>query len=345
MNQKKKNLVKPKKVIAEIVDETMSEPIFNTLDEDIQSIQSNNEKIPTDFEITSQQLTVPDSSATTGSISKEQKNILTSYLNELRKYPVLSREEELNVAKHYYETKDKASGEILVKSNLRFVVKVAADYAKFSNRMIDLIQEGNIGLMQAVKEFNPHKGNRLITYAVWWIRGYIQDFLMRQFSMVRIGTTAHQRKLFYQLQKHKNELEKMTSQENILQLSHQLSIPEDEVAEMVKRISQRDVSLDKPLHDDEDSPTLGSLLFKNQEGTLALDDQLALDEQINLLKKAIEVVRPNLTEKEKIILDERLMNDEPLTLQEIGEKYKISREAVRQNETRLINKIKQELKI
>ena len=131
-----------------------------------------------------------------GSRSVATLDPLTLYLREIQKYPVLSREQEKEVATKYFETKDATSAEILVRSNLRFVVKVAAEYAKFSAKMIDLIQEGNVGLMHAVKEYNPYKGNRLITYAVWWIRGYIQEYLMRQFSLVRIGTTANQRKLF-----------------------------------------------------------------------------------------------------------------------------------------------------
>ncbi|MBC7457459.1 MAG: sigma-70 family RNA polymerase sigma factor, partial [Bdellovibrionaceae bacterium] len=171
---------------------------------------------------------------------------LSLYLREVRKYPVLTREQEQELAKKYYNTKDPALAQALVKANLRFVVKVAAEYAKFSNKLIDVIQEGNVGLMHAVKEFNPYKGNRLITYAVWWIRGYIQEYLMRQFSMVRIGTTANQRKLFYQLQRQKKEFEKMSSQENVTMLSHKLNIPEDEISEMAKRLSSRDVSLDKP---------------------------------------------------------------------------------------------------
>ncbi|MEK6628837.1 MAG: sigma-70 family RNA polymerase sigma factor, partial [Bdellovibrionota bacterium] len=145
---------------------------------------------------------------------------LTLYLTEIRKYPLLSREQESEIAKKYFETKDPNLAQTLVKSNLRFVVKIAAEYAKFSSKLIDVIQEGNVGLMHAVKEFNPYKGNRLITYAVWWIRGYIQEYLMRQFSMVRIGTTANQRKLFYQLQRQKLELEKMSSPENVTLLSH-----------------------------------------------------------------------------------------------------------------------------
>ena len=266
------------------------------------------------------------------------KDPLTMYLNELRKYPLLSKEDEQKIAQLYFETKDPAAAQKLVQSNLRFVVKIAAEYAKFSSRMIDLIQEGNVGLMHAVKEYNPNKGARLITYAVWWIRGYIQEYLMRQFSMVRIGTTANQRKLFYQLQRQKQDLEKMMSEESLKQLSLKLGIPEDEIVEMSKRLSGHDVSLDKPIGDD-DSVSLGSLL-KKDDGSLPLDDQMALEEQIQLLKSAIDQIHDSLNEKEKIILAERILNDEPLTLQEIGEKYKISREAVRQNEVRLIKKIK-----
>ncbi len=266
------------------------------------------------------------------------KDSLSMYLNELRKYPLLSKEEELKIAQKYFETKDPAAAQKLVQANLRFVVKIAAEYAKFSSRMIDLIQEGNVGLMHAVKEYNPSKGARLITYAVWWIRGYIQEYLMRQFSMVRIGTTANQRKLFYQLQKQKQDLEKMMSEESLKELSVKLGIPEDEIVEMSKRLSGRDVSLDKPIGDD-DSVSLGSLL-KKDDGSLPLDDQMALEEQIIILKKSIDQIYDSLNDKEKILLSERILNDEPLTLQEIGEKYGISREAVRQNEVRLIQKIK-----
>ena len=268
------------------------------------------------------------------------KDPLSLYLSEIRKYPLLTREQELELAKKYYDTKDPALAQALVKSNLRFVVKVAAEYAKFSSRLIDVIQEGNVGLMHAVKEFNPYKGNRLITYAVWWIRGYIQEYLMRQFSMVRIGTTANQRKLFYQLQRQKQELDKMASPENVALLSHKLGIPEDEVTEMAKRLSSRDVSLDKPASHEDDGSTPLSFLLKKEDGSLPLDEQMALDEQLSLLMSAVDTLRAKLTEKELILLEERILSDEPLTLQEIGDKYKISREAVRQTETRLMKKIK-----
>jgi RNA polymerase sigma-32 factor len=263
---------------------------------------------------------------------------LVIYLNEIRRYPVLSREDEVKLAQKYHETKDPEIGQTLVKSNLRFVVKVAAEYSRFGARMIDLIQEGNVGLMHAVKEFNPYKGNRLITYAVWWIRGYIQEYLMRQYSMVRIGTTQNQRKLFYQLQKQKDALDAMGEHPNLALLSERLGIPEDEINDMAQRLSGRDVSLDRPI--DGNSSTTLQDLQKDPKNDENLDDRLAREEQLQILKEKIEEIRPELSDREKIILDERILNDEPLTLQEIGEKYGITREAVRQMEARLMKKIK-----
>jgi RNA polymerase sigma-32 factor len=261
---------------------------------------------------------------------------LVTYLNEIRRYQLLTREQEFELAKKYYETKDPNAAQELIKSNLRFVVKVAAEYSRFGAKMIDLIQEGNVGLMHAVKEFNPHKGARLITYAVWWIRGYIQEYMMKQFSMVKIGTTPNQRKLFYQLQKQKEELEKM-GYEGVLALSEKLGIPVDEIEIMQNRLNFRDVSLDKPLDINGDL-TLQDVQKKVDE--TPVDEKLAQNEMIEILRSKIDEIRPHLNEKEKIILEERLLNDEPLTLQEIGEKYKITREAVRQAEVRLMKKIK-----
>jgi RNA polymerase sigma-32 factor len=262
---------------------------------------------------------------------------LAMYLNEIRHYRVLSKEEEQQLAKRYYEHKDPTAAEALVKANLRFVVKVAAEYSKFGAKMIDLIQEGNVGLMHAVREFNPYKGARLITYAVWWIRGYIQEYLMRQYSMVRIGTTQNQRKLFYQLQREKEALDAMGIEPNAALISSRLGIPEDEVRDMTQRMSGRDLSLDKPI-DEDSGVSLGDLQKDQQD--MSLDERLARQEQLEILKQKIEEIRPELSEREKIILDERILNDEPLTLQEIGEKYGITREAVRQMESRLMKKIK-----
>lgn len=268
------------------------------------------------------------------------KDPLAIYLNEIRKYPVLTREQEQEIARKYYETKDPEAAQLLVKSNLRFVVKVAAEYSKFGARLIDLIQEGNVGLMHAVREFNPYKGNRVITYAVWWIRGYIQEYLMRQYSLVRIGTTQAQRKLFYQLQKQKEALDALGENPDYAQLGHRLGVSTEEVTNMAQRLSGRDVSLDRPL-DGDSSARLSDM--QKDENSVPLDEQLAREEQLSLLKTKLEELRPELNEREKILLEERLLADEPLTLQEIGEKYGITREAVRQAEARLMKKIKEKM--
>lgn len=334
---KNKKKAQSRTVVAEIVDDDTINPITNTSKDDLDSSSAI-----IDLEnIDPQQNDLALIPAIKPSREITSTDPLTLYLNEVRRYPLLTREQEFELAKKYFETKDPNAAQTLVKSNLRFVIKVAAEYAKFSSRMIDVIQEGNVGLMHAVKEYNPYKGARLITYAVWWIRGYIQEYLMRQFSMVRIGTTANQRKLFYQLQKQKQEFEKMTSPENITLLSHKLGIPEDEISEMAKRLSSRDVSLDKPAgpSENENATPLSNLLTR-ADGSLPLDEQLALEEQISLLMRAVESIRSKLSDKEIILLEERILSDEPLTLQEIGDKYKISREAIRQSEARLMKKIK-----
>lgn len=267
---------------------------------------------------------------------------VSKYLAEIRKYPLLSKEEEQKWAKLYFEKKDPSAAEILVTSNLRFVVKIAAEYSKFGAKMIDLIQEGNIGLMHAVREFNPYKGVKLISYAVWWIRGYIQDFLMKQYSLVRIGTTQNQRKLFYQLQKQKRELENLGFDTSIKQLSGRLDIPEEEVKIMTQRMSGRDVSLDQPIGD---SDTFTMIDLQRDQYEVALDDELGLQEEIQILTENIDNIRPQLNDKETYLLENRLLSESPLTLQEIGDKYGITREAVRQMETRLIEKIKKEMQL
>lgn len=261
---------------------------------------------------------------------------VTRYMAELGRYPLLTREKEKEIAIRYRETGDPKAAEVLVTSNLRFVVKVASEYTKFGARLIDLVQEGNVGLMHAVKEFNPYKGTRLITYAVWWIRGYIQEYLMRQYSMVRIGTTATQRKLFYQLQREREKLEKM-GVEGIAQLSGKLGVSEEEITTMQSRLSGRDVSLDAPVGEDGSSSLLD---MQSEVDPARIDDDLGRKEELAILSEKIEELRPSLNEKEKFLLDARVLSDEPLTLQEIGDKYGTTREAVRQMENRLFEKIK-----
>lgn len=321
---KAKKKIQTKTVVAELVDESSTKKeSYRTAEEDFQFAN---------------EIDTPKSKlmpSTANSITSSDP--LTIYLNEIRRYKVLSREDEFDLAKTYFESRNPEAAQNLVKSNLRFVVKVAAEYSKFGAKMIDLIQEGNVGLMHAVREYNPYKGARLITYAVWWIRGYIQEYLMRQYSLVRIGTTQNQRKLFYQLQKEKNALDAMGIEPDMALLSSRLGIPENEIRDMSQRMSGRDVSLDKPI-DNESGVSLGDLQRDRQD--MRLDERLEHDEQLSILKSKIEEIRPKLSKREIVILDERILNDEPLTLQEIGEKHGITREAVRQMEVRVMKKIK-----
>ncbi|HAG91279.1 MAG TPA: RNA polymerase subunit sigma [Bdellovibrionales bacterium] len=262
---------------------------------------------------------------------------VAKYLMEIRKYPLLDREQEKALAIKYFETKDPKAAERLVTANLRFVVKVASEYSKFGAKMIDLIQEGNVGLMHAVREFNPYKGVRLITYAVWWIRGYIREYLMKQYSMVRIGTTAAQKKLFYRLQKEQEALEQMGFENTVALLSGRLGVSEKDVIDMQKRMNHRDVSLDQPLGENGDGRLMD---FQSEIDSLQVDEELGKQEELASLAQQIEELRPELSDRELELLEERLLADDPLTLQEIGERHGVSREAVRQMEVRLMEKLK-----
>ncbi len=284
--------------------------------------------------------TIDEDDASLANLPSTSTDPVGRYMAEVRRYPLLTREEEYKLAVHYRETGDREAAQRLVTSNLRFVVKVAMEYSKFGAKLIDLIQEGNVGLMQAVKDFNPYKGVRLITYAVWWIRGHIQEFLMRHYSMVRIGTTHNQRKLFYELQRSRAQLERMGMEAGLMQISGRMGIPEDEVKAMSERVLQRDVSLDKPSVYGDKSTLLD--VMSSVESTDA-EEQLGHHEELELLKENISKIRPDLNEREIFLLENRLLADEPLTLQEVGDRYKITREAVRQLEARLISKIKKQM--
>lgn len=264
---------------------------------------------------------------------------LSSYLANINKYPLLTREQEGIIAERYFKDKNPQDAEILVTSNLRFVVKIAAEYSKFGNRLIDLIQEGNVGLMHAVKEFNPYKGARLITYAVWWIRGYIQEYLMRQHSIVRIGTTQNQRKLFYHLRKEKEMLDQLGQESNVKILSARLGIPEDDIKMMEERMSGGDVSLDAPIGEDGNSARMD---FETS-GEPDAETLLERNESLKILEQKISGLRPSLSEKELYLLEQRLLSDNPITLQDIGTEWGVTREAVRQMEARLMKKIKTEM--
>jgi RNA polymerase sigma-32 factor len=267
---------------------------------------------------------------------------LHRYLAEIKMYPLLTPEQERELAVKYRETGDKRAAEQLVTSNLRFVVKVAAEYSKFGARMIDLIQEGNVGLMHAVREFNPYKGVRLITYAVWWIRGYIQEYLMKNYSQVRIGTTQAQKKLFYHLNKEKAKLDAMGIVPDVKLLSSRLGVSEDEVKEMQQRMSGRDLSIDAPVGDDDN----GRRWVDSQadQSSIGVDETLAMSEEREIFRREIGKVVEKLNDKEKYLLQHRILGDPPQTLQEVGDHFGITRERARQLEERVVEKIKEHFK-
>ena len=258
-----------------------------------------------------------------------------AYLREIGKFPILSKKEERKISEEFYKTRDPRLAQILAQSNLRFVVKIAAEYTRFGSRLIDLVQEGNIGLLHAIKEFNPYKGVRLITYAVWWIRGYIQEYLMRQYSLVRIGTNTKQRKLFYLLKKQQQQLARLPYNNTKL-LTH-AGFKEEDIRNMQQRISSRDVSLDQPLSED-GPPQIINL--PNSDEKNSLEENINFLQEKKFLQKTINRIKPKLNNKEIFVLEKRLLSDSPLTLQKIGEHFSVTREAIRQVENKLIRKIK-----
>ena len=264
---------------------------------------------------------------------------MSLYLAEIRKFSVLSEEDEHRYAVKFYEEKDLEAAHTLITSNLRFVVKVAGEYRHYGLKMIDLIQEGNVGLMMAVRKFNPYKGVRLISYAVWWIRAYIQNHVMSMWSLLKIGTTQAQRKLFFKLKETKNALIRMGDGEDD---SHSaalaLNVSDKEIGEMEQRL-QGDYSLDAELSCGDGLTALESLADErmNQEALLA-----ECQENQQLQQKVAQVVAV-LNEKERFIIERRITSDEPMTLQEIATHFSISRERVRQIEEGALKKVKNSL--
>jgi RNA polymerase sigma-32 factor len=261
---------------------------------------------------------------------------LQRYLAEIRRFPLLSREEEHRLAVDYKEYGNVEAAYKLVTANLRLVVMIAREYQKAFKNLLDLVQEGNMGLMEAVKNFDPYRGVRFPSYAVWWIRAYMIRYIMNDWRMVKIGTTQAQRKLFFNLQKEKEKLEAEGLTPGPKLLAQRLNVKEDEVVEMEQRLTSRDLSVDMPMGDDEEATLLHFLPDQKQSP----EEQIAETQYQQLLREKMEQFAAALKDKELVIFRERLLNEEPLTLREIGEKYDISRERVRQIEERVKRKLK-----
>lgn len=261
---------------------------------------------------------------------------LNLYIAEINRFPLLTPEEEFRLAVRLKKYNDVAAAEKLIVSNLRFVVKIAHEYRNYGFKLADLIQEGNIGLIHAVKKFDPEKGYRLISYAVWWIRAYIQNYLIRSWSIVKIGTTQAQRKLFFKLNQTKKELETLSRRNpEFSEIATSLGVKDSEVEEMDLRMGSRDVSLHEIINDESSNSHIDFLAYEgdNQEVSLIKE------EEKSLVQRDIAGALANLNERESYIILNRVMADDPKTLQEIGEKYNISRERARQIEKQALKKM------
>ncbi len=269
---------------------------------------------------------------------------LSRYLSQIRKFPILEAEEEFILAKNWTEREDTEAAHKLVTSHLRLVAKIAMGYRGYGLPLGDLISEGNVGLMQAVKRFDPDKGFRLSTYAMWWIKASIQEYILRTWSLVKIGTTAAQKKLFFNLRKIKGQLQAIDegdlSLENVQKISERLNVSETEVVSMNRRLSGPDNSLNAPLAADGDGEWQDWLVDEsaNQEEVLGQAEELA--GRRRLLANSLT----NLNERERYIFVERRLTENPKTLEELSEEYNISRERVRQIEVRAFEKVQKSIK-
>jgi len=266
---------------------------------------------------------------------------LTVYIREINRYDLLSIEQEQALAKALEETGDIEIARKLVLANLRLVVKIAMEYRSAYQNVMDLIQEGNIGLMKAVSKYDLSKGAKLSYYASWWIRSYILKFILDNFRMVKIGTTNEQKKLFYNLLKEKNRLVSMGIDPDIKTLSENLGVSEKAVAIMDQRLGEQgtEVSLDRPLFDDSEKGTLGdSLVDKNLEG--GLDSIVASSQEINILRANLQGFMDTLKKRDLEIFKKRLLEEVPPSLQSLADNYGVSRERIRQIEERLLKNLK-----
>jgi RNA polymerase sigma-32 factor len=265
---------------------------------------------------------------------------LNSYLLKIRKFPMLEPQQEYILAKNWREKGDRDSAHTLVTSHLRLVAKIAMGYRGYGLPVGELISEGNIGLMQAVKKFDPERGFRLATYAMWWIKASIQEYILRSWSLVKIGTTAAQKKLFFNLRKLKNQIFAIESGDmtpaHVKEIANRLDVNEDEVISMNRRMAGQEQSLNAKISDEEQSGQWQDwIVDENADQELLISQRQELDQKHALLQTALKV----LDEREKEILYDRKLIDEPKTLEELSQKYKISRERVRQIENRAFEKV------
>src|ERR1700743_3120055 len=269
---------------------------------------------------------------------------LSRYLSEIRKFPLLDPQEEYMLAKRWKEHEDPGAARKLVTSHLRLVAKIAMGYRGYGLPVSEIVAEGNVGLMQAVKRFEPDKGFRLATYAMWWIRAAIQEYILRSWSLVKMGTTAAQKKLFFNLRKAKNKISAIEegdlTPEHTREIARQLAVPEEEVTNMNRRLSGGDSSLNAPMRADSESEWQDWLADDTADQETRLAEAEEMGERHDLLSNAMS----SLTERERDIIQARRLQDEPATLKELSQIYSVSRDRVRQIEVRAFEKLQQQMK-
>ena len=267
---------------------------------------------------------------------------LSAYLAQIKKFPMLDAEEEYMLAKNWRSTGNLKSAEKLVTSHLRLVAKIAMGYKGYGLPVSDMISEGNVGLMQAVKKFEPEKGFRLATYAMWWIKASIQEYIMRSWSLVKIGTTTAQKKLFFNLKKLKNQIapksEGDLKDEHLNEIAKKLDVNKEEVVNMNRRLSGKEHSLNMPIGED-GGEWQDWIVDKEMDQELKFAQKEEMDQRKDLLKDSIKI----LNDREKEILFARRLNDEPTTLEDLSKKFKISRERIRQIENKAFEKIQKHM--
>ena len=267
---------------------------------------------------------------------------LSAYLEQIKKFPMLAAEEEYMLAKNWKTTGNVKAAEKLVTSHLRLVAKIAMGYKGYGLPVNEMISEGNVGLMQAVKKFEPEKGFRLATYAMWWIKASIQEYILRSWSLVKIGTTTAQKKLFFNLKKIKNQIAPQAEgdlrDEHVSEISNKLDVSKEEVISMNRRLSGKEFSLNAQVGEDGDERQ-DWLVDKELDHDLKFAHQEEMEQRKDLLKNSIKV----LNDREKEILYSRRLNDDPTTLEDLSKKYKISRERVRQIENKAFEKLQKHM--
>jgi RNA polymerase sigma-32 factor len=270
---------------------------------------------------------------------------LSRYLTEIRKFPMLPKDEEFMLAKRWQEHEDPQAAHKLVTSHLRLVAKIAMGYRGYGLPIGEVISEGNVGLMQAVKKFDPDRGFRLATYAMWWIRASIQEYILRSWSLVKMGTTAAQKKLFFNLRKAKSEIAALQEgdlrPEQVAHIATRLGVTNDDVISMNRRLSGPDASLNAPLRSDSESEWQDWLADDNQ---VSQETEVAETQEKSLRMGLLQEAMQELSERERHILTERRLKDDPTTLEELASQYGVSRERVRQIEVRAFEKLQKAMK-